>query len=126
MEEVLALLAALDLPALSDMHQHPYLEVRVRLEAPEPDLRTRVEAVLENKSVRLARIETSVAHKASGVVEPMSLDDLNHLQPEDIFKRLEEYIGRFKKLLVLISGQQLELEFDRYCNYVGIFKGSEE
>lgn len=87
-EEVLALLAALDLPALSDMHQHPYLEVRVRLEAPEPDLRTRVEAVLENKSVRLARIETSVAHKASGVVEPMSLDDLNHLQPEDIFKRL--------------------------------------
>ncbi len=87
-EEVLAALAALDLPAQPDMLAHPYLEVRVRLDAPEPNLRARVEAALENKPVRLAKIETSVDHKMSGVVAPMSLDDLNRLQPEDIFQRL--------------------------------------
>lgn len=87
-EEVLAALAALDLPAQPDMLAHPYLEVRVRLDTPEPGLRARVEAALENKPVRLAKIETSVDHKISGIVEPMSLDDLNRLQPEDIFQRL--------------------------------------
>lgn len=92
-EDVLAQLAALDLPAQPDMLAHPYLEVRVRLDAPEPNLRTRVEAALENKPVRLAKIETSVDHKISGVVEPMSLDDLNRLRPEDIFQRL--YQSRF-------------------------------
>ena len=92
-EEVLAQLAALDLPAQSDMHSHPYLEVRVCLDSPEPSLRARVEASLENKPVRLAKIETSVSHKISGEVAPMSLDDLNRLQPEDIFQRL--YQSRF-------------------------------
>ncbi|MFA6970506.1 MAG: exonuclease SbcCD subunit D C-terminal domain-containing protein [Gallionella sp.] len=87
-EEVLAQLAALDLPASTDVHSHPYLEVRVRLDMPEPGLRARIEAALENKPVRLARIETSVAEKTAGVLTPMSLDDLNRLQPEDIFKRL--------------------------------------
>ncbi len=87
-EEVLAVLEALELPAQSDVSSHPYLEVRVLLDTPEPGLRARVEAALENKPVRLAKIETSVDHKISGVVAPMSLDDLNRLQPEDIFQRL--------------------------------------
>lgn len=87
-EEVLAALEALVLPAQSEVFSHPYLEVRVLLETPEPGLRARVEAALENKPVRLAKIETSVDHKMSGVVAPMSLDDLNRLQPEDIFQRL--------------------------------------
>jgi len=87
-EAVLAELAALDLPASADVERHPYLEVRVRLDAPEPGLRARVDAALENKPVRLARIETCFAEKPAGLVTAMSLDELNRLQPEDIFKRL--------------------------------------
>ncbi|HEX5338238.1 MAG TPA: exonuclease SbcCD subunit D C-terminal domain-containing protein [Gallionella sp.] len=87
-EDVLAALTALDLPEASDLRTHPYLEVRVQLDAPEPGLRARVEAALENKPVRLARIETSVAKNPDGVAAPISLDDLHRLQPEEIFKRL--------------------------------------
>lgn len=92
-EEVLALLAKLDLPALAETCTHPYLEVRVLLDAPEPGLRARIEAALENKPVRLARIETSTATTKIGALAPRSLDDLNRLQPEEIFQRL--YLSRF-------------------------------
>ncbi len=88
LEEVLAALIALDLPALSDTSTFPYLEVRVRLEAPEPGLRARIEAALENKPIRLAKIEITSAQKTSTGDTPMSLDDLDRLQPDDIFKRL--------------------------------------
>jgi len=89
-DEVLQLLAALELPASSDLQTHPYLEVRVRLEQAEPGLRARIEAALEGKPVRLARIETSLCEKSTVKAEAMSLDDLNRLQPDDIFKRLYE------------------------------------
>jgi exonuclease SbcD len=86
--DALAELAALDLPSPAAQYTHPYLEVRVRLDMPEPGLRARVEAALEGKPVRLAKIETSATPGAAGAVNPMSLDDLNRLQPEDVFKRL--------------------------------------
>ena len=60
-------------------------------DAPEPGLRTHIEAALEGKAVRLAKIETSFASQASynGVnPAPVSLDELERLQPEDIFQRL--------------------------------------
>jgi DNA repair protein SbcD/Mre11 len=92
-EEVLEMLAALDFPALDELHTFPYLEVRVRLEMPEPGLRARVEAALAHKAVRLARIETSMAATQAEGFEPKSIDDLNRMQPEDIFQRL--YLSRF-------------------------------
>ncbi len=88
-DEVLAQLLMLDLP-LTDVCRHPYLEVRVKLDKPEPGLRARIEAALDGKPVRLTRIETSLCEKASDKVAAMSLDDLNRLRPDDIFKRLYE------------------------------------
>ena len=85
-DEVLAQLAALDLPAAPPETQ-PFLEVRVRLDAPEPGLRTRIETALDGKSVRLAKIETSSAARSSAP-ENMTLDQLGQLQPDDIFRRL--------------------------------------
>jgi exonuclease SbcD len=87
LQEVLDALGALDLPAVETRLQ-PYLEVRVRLDAPEPGLRARIEAALENKPVRLARIETSAPRLASEEAAPISLDDLDRLQPEDVFRQL--------------------------------------
>jgi len=74
--------------------QQPYLEVRVLLEQPEPGLRARIEAALDGKAVRLAKIETSTAARASSIdQEVMTLDQLEKLKPDDIFKQL--YQQRF-------------------------------
>jgi len=88
LSEVLAELAALELPE-APAEQQPLLEVRVRLDAPEPGLRSRVEAALVGKPVRLAKIETSSA--ARGVADNdaiMTLDQLDKLKPDDIFRQL--------------------------------------
>ncbi|MDO8070311.1 exonuclease SbcCD subunit D C-terminal domain-containing protein [Janthinobacterium sp. SUN176] len=92
-DEVLAQLAALDVPAAAPEAQ-PFLEVRVRLDAPEPGLRTRIETALDGKPVRLAKIETSSAARSSAP-DNMTLDQLSQLQPDDIFRRL--YLQKYGK-----------------------------
>jgi exonuclease SbcD len=87
-DEVLNALRALDLPPNTTQQTWPYLQVRVRLDAPEPGLRIRIEAALEGKPVRLVKIEAGSALAAGGRAAPVSLDDLQQLQPEDIFQRL--------------------------------------
>ncbi|MYM26558.1 exonuclease subunit SbcD [Duganella sp. FT135W] len=88
--EELAALSPPDAPA----EQQPYLEVRVLLEQPEPGLRARIEAALDGKAVRLAKIETSTAARTSSIdKEVMTLDQLEKLKPDDIFKQL--YQQRF-------------------------------
>jgi exonuclease SbcD len=88
--EELTALAPPDAPP----EQQPYLEVRVLLEQPEPGLRARIEAALDGKPVRLAKIETSTAARASSIdKEVMTLDQLEQLKPDDIFRQL--YQQRF-------------------------------
>ncbi len=91
--QVLEELAALDAqPAQPE--QQPFLEVRVRLDAPEPGLRARIEAALDGKPVRLAKIETSSAARSTSIDdEVMTLDQLEQLKPDDIFRQL--YRQRF-------------------------------
>jgi exonuclease SbcD len=88
LKDVLAALVALDLPDLP-VHARPFLEVRVLLDAPEPSLRAQVEAALEGKPVRLAKIEPT--RKASTQQEAdavLTLGQLAQMQPDDIFRRL--------------------------------------
>ncbi len=67
---------------------YPYLRVRVLLEGPEPSLRYEVEKALENKAVRLAKIEVTYAgREASGKGGVVSPDTLQKLQPLEIFSR---------------------------------------
>ena len=91
--QVLEELAALDVPD-APTEEQPFLEVRVRLDAPEPGLRARIEAALDGKPVRLAKIETSSAARGSAVdADVMTLDRLEQLKPDDIFRQL--YQQRF-------------------------------
>ncbi|RFP20185.1 exonuclease subunit SbcD [Duganella sp. BJB488] len=91
--QVLEELAALDLPQ-AEPERQPFLEVRVLLDAPEPGLRARVEAALDGKPVRLAKIETSSAARGISIDdEVMTLDRLEQLKPDDIFRQL--YRQRF-------------------------------
>jgi exonuclease SbcD len=81
-------LAALDLEDAAP-EARPLLEVRVRLDGPEPGLRARVEAALEGKPVRLARIDARADARSAapeGADAPsLSLDDLGQLDPLAIF-----------------------------------------
>jgi len=91
--QVLEELAALDVAPM-EPEQQPFLEVRVLLDAPEPGLRTRVEAALDGKPVRLAKIETSSAARSASIDDDvMTLDQLEQLKPDDIFRQL--YRQRF-------------------------------
>ncbi|MCU0734881.1 MAG: exonuclease SbcCD subunit D C-terminal domain-containing protein [Methylotetracoccus sp.] len=76
--------------------RHPYLQVRVRLEGPEPGLRSRLEAALSGKPVRLARIDPVYSSRAGVAIdsdEPSEGDGLHGLRPEDIFQGL--YSSRY-------------------------------
>lgn len=81
--EVEAALAALVLPDCAP-EAMPYLEVRVRLEQPEPGLRARIEAALAGKPVRLARIDARIVRPDAPKPEAV-LDDLGQLDPLAIF-----------------------------------------
>lgn len=88
-EEVLPLLEALELPDAPE-EERPLLEVRIRLAAPDPHLRARVEAALAGKPVRLARIETTSGRVAGEIplTGALSLDDLGSLEPTTVFSGL--------------------------------------
>ncbi len=89
--EVLAQLSALSLPEQPEA-QWPYLLVRVRLTEPEPGLRAAIEAALDGKPVRLARIETRYARNTDSPTTPrLSVDDLQSLAPTDFFQRLYQH-----------------------------------
>ena len=115
-DEALDALAALDLPDLA-LEAQPYLEVRVRLNAPEPGLRARVDAVLDRKPVRLAKIETRYDTGPDDGADrgPRSLDDLGRLQPDEIFRKLHWWkygtepsptlLAAFAELLLESSGE---------------------
>jgi exonuclease SbcD len=88
-EQVLALLEAQDWPASTPDHLQPYLQVRVLLDKPEPSLRSKIEQVLENKGVRLVKIESSYKHREQNQ-EPafISLEEVQKIQPDEVFLRL--------------------------------------
>ena len=71
-----------------DDKRYPYLQVRVRLDGPEPSLRHQVETALEGKAARLARIEVNYSGTGfSEKIKTMSADDLHKLRPFDMLER---------------------------------------
>jgi len=114
LKQAIAELVGLDLPD-RPVHEQPYLEVRVLLDGPEPSLRAQVEAALEGKPVRLAKIEpTRRVQTAPGIEPALSLDQLAQLQPDDIFRRLwqqrfgedapDDQLAAFAELLMPVDG----------------------
>ncbi|BBB58992.1 Nuclease SbcCD subunit D [Undibacterium sp. KW1] len=98
---VLDALDGLELASITDASKgrqyDPYLEVRVKLEAPEPGLRARIESYIEGKPLRLLKIDTHYPGKAQDETsdEQATQDTLDRLQPEDIFRRL--YHGKYQQ-----------------------------
>lgn len=105
LEAVLAELEAIeDDPALPRA-RWPWLEVRVELEAPIPDLRARVDAALKDKALRLLRLERRLP-KVEGSDDPARVD-LETLGPRRLFERTWE--SRWGEP----PGEEVLADFDR-------------
>ena len=86
------LLQLADLPnidLLAEPQRQPWLEVRVTLDEPQPDLRHQVESALQGKAVRLVRIAAEYAGNrgADGAEDGSALIDLDQLTPQELFSR---------------------------------------
>ena len=113
----LAFLPNIDL--LADIERQPWLEVRVRLDEPQPDLRQQIETVLQGKAVRLVRIATEYAGNggAGGDDSGNGLIDLDQLSPLELFSRAwQDSYGSevdeqtLKDFAMLLQDVQLESE----------------
>ena len=117
--EILAQLAELaDIDLLADLQRQPWLEVRVKLDEPQPDLRQQIETALQGKSVRLVRIAAEYAGSGShDDADSTRLIELDQLTPQELFSRAwQENYGSeadeqtLKDFAVLLQEVQLEGE----------------
>ncbi|AZD92269.1 MULTISPECIES: exonuclease SbcCD subunit D C-terminal domain-containing protein [Pseudomonas] len=78
-----------DIDLLAEEQRQPWLEVRVRLDEPQPDLRQQVESALDGKAVRLVRIAAEYAGNGGreGDDGAAQLVELDQLSPQDLFSR---------------------------------------
>ncbi|WP_192035067.1 exonuclease SbcCD subunit D C-terminal domain-containing protein [Halomonas sp. YLGW01] len=92
LDTVLAELEALEDDPDLPTERRPWLELRVDLDGPQPDLRARVEAALEGRALRLLRIHTRYP-KARGEAAGSRRVTLDSLGPQALFARAweEEY-----------------------------------
>ena len=120
LSEILSQLSGVpDVDLLADTQRQPWLEVRVILDEPQPDLRQQIETALQGKSVRLVRISAEYAGTGTRGDEDDNarLIELDQLTPQELFSRawLDSY-GReadeqtLKDFAVLLHDVQLEGE----------------
>jgi DNA repair protein SbcD/Mre11 len=85
LSDVLAQLESLELADLPEPLQ-PFLELRIRLEQPEPSLRQQIETVLADLPVRLLKISQITAGSDTPLVESIE-QRLEELQPLAVFQQ---------------------------------------
>ncbi len=85
----------------------PYLEVRVLLDGPEPSLRHKIEAAIENKQVRLTRIEVSYNKADEAESSNQTFTDLRQINPLDMLSKtyLKKYNSEVPAELVSLFNE---------------------
>ncbi|PRA60975.1 exonuclease SbcCD subunit D [Pseudomonas sp. MYb187] len=84
--EQLAGLPVVDL--LEDPQRQPWLEIRVQLDEPQPDLRQQLETALQGRAVRLVRIGAEYAGNRAGEdLDEAALVELGQMTPHELFSR---------------------------------------
>jgi len=84
--EVIGQLEQLTLDELS-LEQRPLLELRIRLEKPEPGLRQQIEQAIAALPVRLLKISTAYNGSENSLADLNIEERLEELQPLDVFQR---------------------------------------
>ena len=67
--------------------QRPFVELRIKLEKPEPGLRQQVEEVISKLPVRLLKISTAYSGSSKSLADVTMEERLEELQPLDVFQR---------------------------------------
>ncbi|MGZ8181785.1 MAG: exonuclease SbcCD subunit D C-terminal domain-containing protein [Methylobacter sp.] len=86
LSEVIGQLENLTLDDLP-IEQRPLLELRIRLEKPEPGLRQQIEEVIAKLPVRLLKISTAYSGSEKSLADLKIEERLEELQPLDVFQR---------------------------------------
>jgi len=92
--EVLARLERLEVAGGLERARQPFVEVRVRLAEPVPDLRQQVEAALGDRPVRLVKIGVEYTGASGPLAEETPRRQLADVTPEEVFRRA--YARRFE------------------------------
>ena len=79
-------LESLDLDDLPKA-QHPFVELRIKLDKPEPSLRQQIEEVISVLPVRLLKITTAYTGNDNSLADLQIEQRLEELQPLDVFQR---------------------------------------
>lgn len=114
LDEVVAAIEAIDLDSALPREQHPFMEVTVAVDGPEPHLQARLLAALAHKPVRLTRIVRQTVTKEDLGAKTMAGADLGELKPEVVFAALhasryagtppsEDLAAAFARLLVEVN-----------------------
>ena len=72
------------------IEQRPLLELRIRLEKPEPGLRQQIEAVIAKLPLRLLKISTAYSGSEKSLADLKIEERLEELQPLDVFQRCHQ------------------------------------
>jgi exonuclease SbcD len=94
LSEVIGHLENLTLDDLS-IEQRPLLELRIRLEKPEPGLRQQIEEVIAKLPVRLLKISTAYSGSEKSLADLKIEERLEELQPLDVFQRC--YLNKYDR-----------------------------
>jgi exonuclease SbcD len=84
---VLEQLEAMDFDDDLPPEQRPFVELRIKLEKPEPGLRQQVEDVIAKLPVRLLKISTAYSGSNKSLADITIEERLEELQPLDVFQR---------------------------------------
>lgn len=84
LDELAALPEAVD---GEDFEARPFLEVRVRLAGPTPQLRAQIEAATRGKRARLVKITTEAAGDGRSLAEALPAEVLAELDPREVLRR---------------------------------------
>lgn len=87
LEDALAQLERMDFDAGLPREQRPFVELRIKLEKPEPGLRQQVEDVIAKLPVRLLKISTAYGGGDKSLADAKIEERLEELQPLDVFQR---------------------------------------
>jgi exonuclease SbcD len=87
LSDVLAQLEQLDFDENLPIELRPFVELRIKLEKPEPGLRLQVEEVISKLPVRLLKISTAYSGSDKSLADIKIEERLEELQPLDVFQR---------------------------------------